>query len=127
MIQDVANKHYEVEVDGADYLLEYDNAAYAQAELVTGKGLFGLYNDLVVKNNMMYKDFVEIFCCGLLKNHQKHHIADVRKYLKENTMQGLKYLLPVTLAFSQPLMPPEIMQKAQEKALKKKKSVKTKK
>ena len=99
MIKDVLTKSYEIEVDGDRYTLEYDNLAYAKIEQLTGKGLFALYNDFVIKNDVKYEDFVEIVCCGLLKNHYAQEIAEVRKFLNENIAAGFVYAAPVTLAF----------------------------
>ncbi len=123
MIKDVLTKSYEIEIDGSCYTLEYDNLAYAKIEQLTGKGLFALYNDFVVKNDIKYEDFVEIVCCGLLKNHYAQEIVEVRKFLNENIAVGFLYAASVTLAFAEPLMPPEVVQKAQQKSLKKKKKM----
>ena len=125
MIKDILNKPYEISIEGETYTLNYDNKAYAELENLTGKGLFHIYDEFVIKNNLKYSDCIEIACCGMLKNHSQGEIAKARIALNEKRFLFLQNIAPITLAFIEPLTPPEIMQKKEKKAaassLKKKK------
>lgn len=125
MIKDIMNKPYEINLEGESYTLDYDNKAYAELENLTGKGLFRIYDEFVIKNNLKYSDCIEIVCCGMLKNHTHGEIAKARITLNEKRFLFLQNIAAVTMAFMEPLTPPEILnvkeKKSKSSALKKKK------
>ena len=109
MIKDILNKPYTIKIDNDVYTLDYDNKGYAQLEQFTGKGLFKLYDDFVVNNNLCYQHCVDIVCCAMMKNHTAGEIAKAR------------------IAFVEPLTPPKILEKSakfKEDEIKKKKQMK---
>ena len=128
MIDDIYNSPIEISVDEKTYSLEYDNNAYALAEKATGKGLFNIFNLLVVENNLPYNECVEVVCAGLVKKHSVSEIEKVKEKLQNSPSLLLKIIETIQWAFSKPLLPPEIMEKqAGAKNPAKKKTLKQKK
>lgn len=117
MISDILNKTFKIDIEGETFTLDYDNRAYAMLEERTGKGLMKLYDEFVIKNNSSYEDCINIACCGLLKNHGESEIEKVYCTLNEKRYLFIKNIAQITMAFVQPLTPPEIMSK-QESASK---------
>lgn len=125
MIKDILNKPYKMEIEGKNYTLDYDNKAYAVLEQLTGKGIFRIYDDFVVKNNLKYSDCIEVACCAMMKNHTEGEIANARIALNDKKFLFLQNIAPITLAFVEPLTPPEILQS--KKGVNKKSDLKKKK
>ena len=90
MIKDILNKPYTIKIDNDVYTLDYDNKGYAQLEQFTGKGLFKLYDDFVVNNNLCYQHCVDIVCCAMMKNHTAGEIARPELLLMRNSICFLK-------------------------------------
>ena len=118
MIKDILNKPYKIEIEGQSYTLDYDNKGYATLEELTGKGIFRIYDDFIVKNNLKYSDCIEVVCCAMMKNHTESEIAKTRIILNDKKFLFLQNIAPITLAFVEPLTPPEIL-RSKEKAVKK--------
>ena len=127
MIKDILNKPYTIKIDNDVYTLDYDNKAYAQLEQFTGKGLFRLYDDFVINNNINYQQCVDIACCAMTKNHTAGEIARARAALSEKPYLFFENIAPITMAFVEPLTPPTILEKSakfKEDEIKKKKPMK---
>ena len=125
MIKDIMNKPYKIELEGKSYTLEYNNKAYAELEQLTGKGIFRIYEDFIARNNLKYSDCIEVACCAMIKNHAEGEIAKARIALNEKRFLFLQNISAITLAFAEPLTPPEILQK--ERIAGKKQTLKKKK
>ena len=125
MLKDILNTPYTIEIDGEKYILDYDNKGYATLEQLTGKGIFRIYDDFVVNNNLKYCDCIEVACCAMSKNHTEGEIAKARIALNDKRFLFLQNIAAITMAFIEPLTPPEILKKHQKaektSALKKKK------
>ena len=127
MIKDILNKPYTIKIDNDVYTLDYDNKGYAQLEQFTGKGLFKLYDDFVVNNNLCYQHCVDIVCCAMMKNHTAGEIAKARIAFNEKQYLFFENIAPITMAFVEPLTPPKIFEKSakfKEDEIKKKKQMK---
>ncbi len=124
MIQDILNKEHTIKVGEKIYKLEFDNKAYARAEQVTGKGIFCLYNEFIIKRNLSYDLNLEILCCALMKHHTEEEISELRQEFEQKPFLFAQNQLVISLAFLEPLMPPEIMEQNKKKVQQKKKTAK---
>lgn len=126
MISDILNKPYKIEIEGKTFTLDYDNKGYAVLEQLTGKGLFRIYDDFVVKNNLNYSDCIEVACCAMLKNHTEGEIAKARVALNEKKFLFIQNIASITMAFVEPMTPPEILKEKTKSAKSKNVKKKTK-
>lgn len=114
MLADIFNVPAEIEIDGKKYKAEYDFNGYATLETLTGKGMYNLYNLLMVQNNLTLNDSIEVICCSLLKHHTPDEITKVRDYLSKNIYAIQDLNVAVIGAFVAPMMPPEILNAVDE-------------
>ncbi|MBS4760889.1 MAG: hypothetical protein KHX03_09360 [Clostridium sp.] len=124
MIQDILSKEHTIKVGEKIYKLEFDNKAYAKAEQVTGKGLFCLYNEFIIKSNLTYNLNLEILCCALMKHHSEEEIAELKKEFEQKPFLFIQNYNVLFTAFMEPLMPPEIMEQNKKKVQQKKSQLK---
>lgn len=111
---DIFNVPAEIEINGKKYKAEYDNKGYAMLETLTGKGIFKIYELLMVQNNLTLNESIEVVCCSLLKYHTTDEVAKVREYLANN-MHAIKDLnTQIIWVFSSPLLPPEVVKNIDE-------------
>lgn len=108
-LADIFNVPAEIEIDGKKYKAEYDFNGYATLETLTGKGLFNLYNLLMVQNNLTLNDSIEVICCSLLKHHKSEEITQVREYLQKNIHAIQDLNVAIIGAFTAPMIAPEIL------------------
>lgn len=120
MLQDICNKEHTINVGEKIYKLEFDNKAYARAEQVTGKGLFCLYNEFIIKSNLSYDLHLGILCCGLKKNHTEEEISELRQEFEQKPFLFMHNYGTLCAAFTEPLLPPEIMEQNKKKVQQKK-------
>lgn len=111
---DIFNVPAEIEIDGKKYKAEYDNKGYAMLETLTGKGIYKLYNLLMVQNNLTLNESIEIVCCSLLKHHATEEVAHVREYLSQNMYVIQDLNSQIIWAFSVPLLPPDVVNSVAE-------------
>ncbi len=124
MLQDICNKEHTINVGEKIYKLEFDNKAYARAEQVTGKGLFRLYDALLIKNSLSASECIELFCCGLKKNHTEEEISELKQEFEQKPFLFMHNYGTLCAAFTEPLLPPEIMEQNKKKVQQKKKTAK---
>ena len=127
MLADIFNVPAEIEIDGKKYKAEYDNKGYAMLESLTGKGIYKLYNLLMVQNNLTLNESIEIVCCSLLKHHTTEEVAKVREYLATNMYAISELNSQIIWVFSAPLLPPEVVNNIAELKKKIAEAQKTKK
>lgn len=118
MLADIFNVPADIEINGKKYKAEYDFNSYAVLETLTGKGMYKLYNLLMVQNNLTLSESIEVVCCSLLKHHSIDEVSEVRNYLKENPYAIKDLNANIIWVFTSPLLPPEV--KATTEYLKKK-------
>jgi hypothetical protein len=109
MLMDIFNVPAEIVIDGKPYKAEYDNKGYAMLETLTGKGIYKLYNLLMVQNNLTLNESIEIVCCSLLKHHTTEEVAKVREYLAANMYAINELNSQVIWVFACPLLPPDVV------------------
>lgn len=109
MLMDIFNVPAEVEIDGKTYKAEYDNKGYAMLESLTGKGIYKLYNLLMVQNNLTLNESIEVVCCSLLKHHTTEEVSHVREYLANNMHAISELNTQIIWVFASPLLPPEVV------------------
>lgn len=109
MLMDIFNVPAEVEIDGKTYKAEYDNKSYAILESLTGKGIYKLYNLLMVQNNLTLNESIEFVCCSLIKHHTTEEVAKVREYLSNNIHAIGELNSQIIWVFASPLLPPEVV------------------
>lgn len=109
MLMDIFNVPAEIVIDGKTYKAEYDNKGYAMLESLTGKGIYKLYNLLMVQNNLTLNESIEIVCCSLLKHHTTEEVAKVREYLASNMYAINELNAQVIWVFACPLLPPDVV------------------
>ena len=111
---DIFNVPAEVVIDGKPYKAEYDNKGYAVLETLTGKGIYKLYELLMVQNNLTLNESIEMVCCSLLKHHTTEEVAKVREYLTLNIYAINELNSQIIWVFSAPLLPPEVVNNINE-------------
>ena len=111
---DIFNVPAEIVIDGKTYKAEYDNKGYAMLETLTGKGIYKLYNLLMVQNNLTLNESIEIVCCSLLKHHTTEEVAKVREYLATNMYAINELNSQIIWVFACPLLPPEVVQNIED-------------
>lgn len=111
---DIFNVPAEVVIDGKTYKAEYDNKGYAMLETLTGKGIYKLYELLMVQNNLTMNESIEMVCCSLLKHHTTEEVAKVREYLTLNIYAINELNSQIIWVFSEPLLPPEVVNNINE-------------
>ena len=114
MITDIFNVPADVVIDGNPYKAEYDNKGYAMLETLTGKGIYKLYELLMVQNNLTLNESIEMVCCSLLKHHTTEEVAKVREYLTLNIYAINELNSQIIWVFSEPLLPPEVVNNINE-------------
>ena len=114
MLMDIFNVPAEIVIDGKPYKAEYDNKGYAMLESLTGKGIYKLYNLLMVQNNLTLNESIEIVCCSLLKHHTTEEVAKVREYLAANMYAINDLNSQIIWVFACPLLPPEVVQNIED-------------
>lgn len=114
MLLDIFNVPAEISIDGKTYKAEYDNKGYAMLETLTGKGIYKLYNLLMVQNNLTLNESIEVVCCALLKHHTTEEVAHVREYLATNMYAIQELNSKIIWVFSVPLLPPEVVNNISE-------------
>ena len=114
MLTDIFNVPAEIEIDGKKYKAEYDNKSYAILESITGKGIYKLYNLLMIQNNLTLNDSLEVICCALLKHHTTEEVAKVREYLTINMYAIQELNSQIIWVFTSPLLPPEVVKNVDE-------------
>lgn len=114
MLMDIFNVPAEIVIDGKTYKAEYDNKGYAILESLTGKGVYKLYNLLMVQNNLTLNESIEIVCCSLLKHHTTEEVARVREYLAVNMYAINELNSQIIWVFACPLLPPEVVQNIED-------------
>lgn len=118
MIEDIFTTPQKLLINSVEYLMEFDNRAYAMLEDVTKKGLFKIYDLLVSENNLSFNDCIELVCCGLLKHNPSSKIAEVKNSLLNDLSLLSKNNKAIMGAFIKPLLPPEVLQKEKTPAKK---------
>lgn len=104
--EDLRIRPRSVEINGREYLLEYDFSAYALLEELAGASVFAL-RDRIFDNTITLKELLIIFYCALLKHQTDFDISTLKELprvgavLREN-------LESIYAAFFEPLLPPEI-------------------
>ncbi len=120
MITEILTRPAEIQIENNSYKIEYDNKAYAQLEMMTGKGVFQIYEGLL-KGTLKLSEYNDIVCCALEKHNDSKQIKEIKKYIDKNPSFITKNMVNISSAFVTPLVPPEQVQQNQEKkALKKK-------
>ena len=114
MLMDIFNVPAEIEINGKKYKAEYDNKSYAMLETLTGKGIYKIYNLLMVQNNLTLNDSIEVICCSLLKHHTTGEVANVRAYLAQNMYVIQELNAQIIWVFSVPLLPPDVVNNVEE-------------
>lgn len=111
MIQDLVNNPEIISVGEKSYKMEYDNRAYAELELKTGKNIFYIYDALMIDKTLKIDEMLELLCCGLLKHHSADEIETVKTSFSENISLFMKNRFQITYAFLKPLFPQEFYEK----------------
>lgn len=114
MLADIFNVPAVITIDGKEYKAEYDNKGFATLETLTGKGIYKIYNLLMVQNNLTLNDSIEVICCSLLKHHTTEEVAKVREYLSINMYAINELNSQIIWVFAAPLLPPEIVKEINE-------------
>ena len=109
MLMDIFNVPAEIVIDGKTYKAEYDNKGYAVLETLTGKGIYKLYDLLMVQNNLTLNESIEVVCCSLLKHHTAEEVTQVREYLAQNIHAISELNTQIIWVFASPLLPPEVV------------------
>ena len=111
----------EVVLCGDKYKLEFDNKAFARAELLTGKGVFALAENLMEGNNLTLEQNIELFCCALMKHHSDREIEKVKELLTEKPILLTQNLVLLMSAFIRPIFVPDDGKRCKKKVAQKKK------
>ena len=119
MITDIMTKTIKVRVNDKSYTFEFDNKAYAELEMKTGKGIFQLYEG-VLESSLSFSQYCELALCALIKHHNEEEISEFAKFLEENPYFIVKNLPSIASAFLIPLTPPEVIKKMNNNKVKKK-------
>ena len=114
MLADIFNVPAIVKIDGKEYKAEYDHKGYATLETLTGKGIYKIYDLLMVQNNLTLNDSIEIVCCSLLKHHTTEEVAKVREFLCNNMYAIQELNSQIIWVFTSPLLPPEVVKDINE-------------
>ena len=115
MITDILNEPQKLEIEDKTYLFEFDHLALAALEKKTGKSIYEIYNNLVQKKPLTHKDSISLLETGMFKHHSEKEIDTLKKRLIEypGFFSVVKHKL--TMAFSVPMMPPEILREFDSK------------
>lgn len=109
MITDILNQPQKLEIEDKTYLFEFDHLALAALEKKTGKSIYEIYNNLVQKKSLTHKESIALLETGMFKHHSEKEIDALKNRLIEypGFFSVVKHTL--TMAFSVPMMPPEIL------------------
>lgn len=108
MLADIFNVPAELEINNKKYKAEYDFNGFAVLETLTGKGIYKLYDLLMVQNNLTLGDSIEVICCSLLKHHTTEEVSEVMGYLQTNPYKIKELNTNIIWVFTSPLLPPEV-------------------
>ena len=75
MITEILTRPAEIRIENNSYKIEYDNKAYAQLEMMTGKGVFQIYEGLL-KGTLKLSEYNDIVCCALEKHNDSKQIKE---------------------------------------------------
>src|SRR5574344_350878 len=114
MITDIFIKPIEINVNDKTYKLEYDHNAYSKLELKLNKGIFAIMEELT-SGNFKIDDYINTAICGLLKLHSDKEIKTKKKEFEKNPYILLKNVPAISAAYIQPLTPPEVLKKLENK------------
>ncbi len=109
MINDILNEPQKIEIEDKIYLFEFDHLALASLEKKTGKSIYEIYDNLLQKKPLTHKESIALLETGMFKHHSENEIEILKKRLIEYPGFFSVVKATLTMAFSLPMMPPEIL------------------